>query len=77
MKPLRRLFDRDPRGSASETTPAKLRLPTQACAGCHRPSAQYVYLENGRTYCVPCARGVLQHLHVRPAGRRRDDIKEV
>ena len=77
MKPLRRLFGRDADGNASEAPRAKLRLPTQACAGCHRPSAQYVYLENGRTYCVSCARGVLQHLHVRPAGRRRDDITDV
>ena len=40
-----------------------------------RPSpGLYVYANNGRDYCISCARDLWEVIGLQPAGRRKDDI---
>ena len=52
-------------------------LPTRAaaqrCAGCNVWGEQLVYMQNGRHYCVPCARKLRDFMGITPAGKRTDD----
>ena len=51
------------------------RDPVRECAACGQERALYVYADDGRDYCVPCARDLWVTQGLRPAGRRRDDLK--
>jgi recombinational DNA repair protein (RecF pathway) len=62
--------------AAAEPDFAGLRAPVTRCAACQRSMPPYVYFENGKDYCVPCAHSV-QRMGMRIAGRRADDIKEL
>lgn len=62
--------------AAAEPDFTHLRRPVSHCAGCKRARARYVYFENGKDYCIPCARAV-QRMGIRIAGRRADDITEL
>ena len=44
------------------------------CAGCARRMAPYVYMSNGKDYCLPCARQVAFVMRLVPAGKRADDV---
>jgi len=67
-------------GSPAATTPLEESEPTveryrvAQCAGCSRRTPPYVYMSNGKDYCVPCARQVARVMRVFPAGRRDGDI---
>ena len=50
------------------------RKPPLRCAGCNQWGGPFVYLSNGRDYCVKCARGLTALYGYRPAGRRAGDI---
>ncbi len=70
------------RAATERTEPAEserewTRRPPVQCAGCKRPSDRYVYLQNGKDYCIPCALAVRASLGIRPAGRRADDITDL
>ena len=45
-----------------------------ACADCERPIPPYVYLEDGKHYCVECALLVVETERIYPAGRRAEDV---
>jgi hypothetical protein len=45
-----------------------------ACADCERPIPPYVYLEDGKNYCVECALLVVETERIYPAGRRKEDV---
>jgi hypothetical protein len=45
-----------------------------ACAGCRRVYPPYVYAENGKDYCVDCAKESFNLMRIRPAGQREGDI---
>ena len=65
-------------GESAKPAPYLLaRRPPAHCAGCKRASARYVYLQNGKDYCLACARAVGASLGIRPAGRRHDDITDL
>ena len=53
----------------------KVRRLVRECHACGQARALYVYADNGRDYCVPCARDLWVTMGLRPAGRRRDDLK--
>lgn len=44
------------------------------CTTCRRPEAPFVYMENGKDYCVSCARKIRDVMRFRSAGRRANDI---
>ena len=50
------------------------RRPVEACADCSAPDAPYAYLQDGRHYCIRCARVKLVRDKLRPAGKRDDDL---
>jgi recombinational DNA repair protein (RecF pathway) len=50
------------------------RSPVEACADCGAPEAPYAYLQDGRHYCIRCARVKLVRDQIRPAGKRDDDL---
>ncbi|MEZ4501058.1 MAG: hypothetical protein R3C39_00320 [Dehalococcoidia bacterium] len=58
-----------------ETDPAVSRYQVVQCAGCSRRTPPYVYMSNGKDYCLPCAKQVARIMRVHPAGKRADDIK--
>jgi hypothetical protein len=45
-----------------------------ACADCQLAKPPYVYLEDGKHYCVECALLVVTTERIYPAGRRAEDI---
>lgn len=47
------------------------------CAGCKRASERYVYLRNGKDYCIPCALAIRASLGILPGGRRAEDITDL
>jgi hypothetical protein len=53
------------------------RLGVTRCAGCGRALPPYVYLSNGKDYCVPCAREIGSFSLIAPSGERRNDVTEV
>ena len=50
------------------------RRKIDACAQCGATEAPYAYLQDGRHYCVRCARIKLVRDRIRPAGRRDGDL---
>ena len=50
------------------------RKPPVACADCERPIPPYVFLEDGKHYCVECALLVVETERIYPAGRRAEDV---
>ena len=50
------------------------RQPVESCADCGAPEAPYAYLQDGRHYCIRCARVKLIRDQIRPAGQRHDDL---
>ena len=72
-----RLFNRAHRNEA-EATPApdwtEIRRPVIQCFGCRQVRPPYIYMENGRDYCLPCARASFELMHLRPAGQRGEDL---
>jgi recombinational DNA repair protein (RecF pathway) len=57
----------------SESQPY-VRRAVEACADCGAPDAPYAYLQDGRHYCVRCARVKLVRDKIRPAGKREGDL---
>lgn len=51
-----------------------VRRPIDQCTDCGAPEAPYAYLQDGRHYCVRCARVKLVRDKIRPAGKREDDL---
>ena len=61
-----------------ESTPeqwVERRTPVRWCAACRRANGPFIYLENGKHYCRPCAVEAYEVMRLRPAGRRADDLK--
>jgi hypothetical protein len=52
---------------------ARRREPMK-CAGCQRANPPYVYAENGKDYCVDCAKKNFDLLRLKPAGKRDGDL---
>jgi len=50
------------------------RQDIEACADCGAANAPYAYLQDGRHYCIRCARVKLVRDKIRPAGKRSDDL---
>lgn len=50
------------------------RAEVDACADCGAPEAPYAYLQDGRHYCIRCARVKLIRDKIRPAGKREGDL---
>ena len=45
-----------------------------ACAACAQVRGLYVYADDGRNYCVACARDLWAVNGLQPAGRRSEDV---
>jgi len=52
-----------------------VRHAARECSSCGQERALYVYANDGRDYCVPCARDLWVTAGLRPAGRRHEDVK--
>jgi len=65
---------RDEDEAAPQPQPADARRPILRCAACGNVAPPYVYMSNGKDYCVPCARRLSGWMDVKPAGTRADDI---
>jgi len=50
------------------------RAPIRWCATCRTGAGPFVYLENGKHYCRPCALRAFKVMRLRPGGRRSDDV---
>ena len=68
------LFGLQRKVDAPPAEPAWVRNNPRYCAGCKRSFSRYVFLENGKEYCVPCARELTWLLGIKPSGQRKDDI---
>jgi hypothetical protein len=47
------------------------------CTSCKQPFEKYVYMSNGKDYCVDCARELMALMRVQPAGNRDGDITDL
>ena len=59
--------------SVERRTHTRRQAPT-ACADCELPKPPYVYMEDGRHYCIECALLVVETERIYPAGQRAEDI---
>lgn len=73
-----RFFKRTPAPVAAVAEAAVVDLrkdkPPYLCANCRLNRPPAVFMENGNYYCKPCAVRCYELLHIRPAGRRAEDI---
>jgi hypothetical protein len=63
----------EPSGGGERRNHARRRPPT-ACADCQLDRPPYVYMEDGKHYCVECALLVVETERIYPAGQRAEDI---
>ena len=49
------------------------RAAVSRCFACHQSTPPYVYAENEKDYCLPCATDSYAILGLRPGGRRVED----
>ncbi len=57
--------------SPSEITPRTLVV---RCTTCRRPEGPFVYMANGKDYCVACAQKIRDLMRFGSAGRRAEDL---
>lgn len=53
------------------------RKPVLRCAGCGNVAPPYVYMSNGKDYCLDCARRIRDWMGAQPAGERAEDLKDL
>ena len=71
-----RLFrSRPSEASVGAPDAVQVRRPVRECYACGQARALYVFADDGRDYCVPCARDLWVTKGLRPAGRRREDLR--
>jgi len=58
-----------------ETHDPQPRFVVVRCTTCKRADGPFVYMENGKDYCVSCAQQVRDMMRFTSAGRRSDDIQ--
>lgn len=56
----------------NEVTPRTLVV---RCTTCRRPEGPFVYMANGKDYCVACAQKIRDVMRFGSAGRRADDVQ--
>ena len=66
-----------PARDLSDGTPIRLsgrRGQKRGCVACGQVRGIYVYADNGRDYCLACARDLWSVIGLQPAGRRTEDV---
>jgi hypothetical protein len=46
------------------------------CSRCRAAAPQFAYMQDGRHYCVACARRIRGIIGMRPVGRREGDLRQ-
>lgn len=54
--------------------PTEQRRSPFRCVGCATQPERFLYMSNGRDYCLDCAKGLAGMYGYRPLGRRAGDI---
>jgi hypothetical protein len=57
--------------NTEERTPRALVV---RCTTCRRPEGPFVYMANGKDYCVACAQKIREVMRFGSAGRRANDF---
>ena len=58
-----------------ETSELQPRTLVVRCTTCRRADGPFVYMENGKDYCVSCAQKIREVMRFGSAGRRADDVQ--
>jgi hypothetical protein len=58
----------------TEQTQHHVRALVVRCTTCRRPEGPFVYMANGKDYCVNCAQQIRDLMRFGSAGRRSDDV---
>ena len=62
---------------AREAVVAERRKPPYRCAGCHVWTPNLIFLRNGGSYCLDCARNLGGIYGTRPAGKRAGAVTDL